>query len=140
MAPHTRNQGNFHENENSINVGNPTPNGNPETLIALAAQLVDLLNMGANANWEVRQDVEEQRGCTFEQFNKQHPPSFEGLPDAVAAENWVLPMEKLMEVMCCTDEQMVRYATFKLTAEAERWWTSNKDHLQQQVGEGVLIT
>jgi hypothetical protein len=35
---------------------------------------------------------------------------------------------------------MVNYATFKLTAEAERWWTSKKDHLQQQVGEGVPIT
>jgi N-glycosylase/DNA lyase len=35
---------------------------------------------------------------------------------------------------------MVSYATFKLTAEAERWWTSKKDHLQQQVGEGVPIT
>lgn len=112
MAPHTRNQGNLHENDNSRNVGNPTPNGNPETLTALAAQLVDLLKMGANANREVRQNEEEQRGCTFEQFNKQHPPSFEGLPDAVAAENWVLQMEKLMEVMCCTDEQMVSYATF----------------------------
>jgi len=49
-------------------------------------------------------------------------------------------MEKLMEVMCCTDEQMVSYATFKLTAEAELWWTSKKDHLQQQVGEGISIT
>jgi hypothetical protein len=58
----------------------------------------------------------------------------------VAAENWVLQMEKLMEVMCCTDEQMVPYATFKFTAEAEHWWTSNKDHFQQQLGEGVPIT
>jgi hypothetical protein len=73
MAPHTRNQGNLHKNENSGNVGNPTPNGNLETLAALAAQLVDLLKMGANANREVRQNEEEQQGCTFEQFNKQHP-------------------------------------------------------------------
>jgi hypothetical protein len=58
----------------------------------------------------------------------------------VAAENWVLQMEKLMEVLCCTDEQMVRYATFKLTVEAERWWTSKKDHLQQQLGRVVPIT
>ncbi|GLT73030.1 hypothetical protein SLA2020_449180 [Shorea laevis] len=36
-------------------------------------------------------------------------------------------MEKLMEVMCCTDDQMVRYATFKLTAEAERWWIAKKN-------------
>jgi hypothetical protein len=48
MAPHTRNQGNLPENENSGNVGNQAPNGNPETLTALAAQLVDLLKMGAN--------------------------------------------------------------------------------------------
>jgi len=27
---------------------------------------VDLLKMGANANREVRQNEEEQRGCTFE--------------------------------------------------------------------------
>jgi hypothetical protein len=49
-------------------------------------------------------------------------------------------MEKLMEVMCCTDEQMVHYATFKMTAEAERWWVSKKDYLQQQLGIGVPIT
>jgi hypothetical protein len=73
MAPHTRNQGNLPENDNGGNVGNPASNGNPETLTALAAQLVDLLKMGANANREVRQNEEEQRGCTFEQFNKQHP-------------------------------------------------------------------
>jgi len=35
---------------------------------------------------------------------------------------------------------MVRYATFKLTPEAERWWTSKKDHLQQQLGKGIPIT
>jgi hypothetical protein len=73
MASHTRNQGNLHENENGRNVGNPMPNGNPETLTALAAQLVDLLKMGTNANREVRRNGEEQQGCTFKQFNKQHP-------------------------------------------------------------------
>jgi hypothetical protein len=40
----------LHENENGGNVGNSALNGNPETLTALAAQLVDLLKMGANAN------------------------------------------------------------------------------------------
>jgi hypothetical protein len=63
---HTRKQGNLHENDNDGNVGYPAPNGNPETLTALAAQLVDLLKMGANANREVRQNAEEQRGCIFE--------------------------------------------------------------------------
>lgn len=53
--------------------------------------------------------------------------------------NWVLQMEKLMEVMNCTDEQMVRYATFKLTAEAERWWMAKREHLKQRLGEGMPI-
>jgi len=44
-----------------------------------------------------------------------------------------------MEVMCCIDKQMVRYAKFKMTAEAERWWVSKKDHMQQ-LAVGVPIT
>jgi hypothetical protein len=101
---------------------------------------VELLARGTNTNQGVKPKEGEQRGCTFEQFNKQRPPIFEGQPDAIAAENWISQMEKLMEVMCCTDDQMVRYATFKLAAEAERWWIAKKEHLQQQLGEGVPIT
>jgi hypothetical protein len=145
MAPHTRNQANNAETENTSRnedeaMRNANMNQNPEALTALAAQLVDLLAMGTNANRGMRTNKEEQHGCTFEQFNKQHPPVFEGQPDAIAAENWVSQMEKLMEVMCCTDDQMVRYATFKLTAEAERWWIAKKEHLQQLLGDGVPIT
>jgi hypothetical protein len=36
-----------------------------------------------------------------------------------------------MEVMNCIDEQKVRYATFKLTAEAIKWWVAKKEHMQQ---------
>jgi hypothetical protein len=75
MAPQTRNQGSHHENESGGAGGNPAPNGNPETLTALAAQIVDLLKMGANANRGASGDGGEPRGCTFEQFNKQHPLS-----------------------------------------------------------------
>ncbi|GLT54744.1 hypothetical protein SLA2020_279180, partial [Shorea laevis] len=42
--------------------------------------------------------------------------------------------------MCCTDDQMVRYATFKLTAEAERWWIAKKEHLEQHLGDDTSIT
>jgi hypothetical protein len=34
---------------------------------------------------------------------------------------------------------MVRYATFKLIAEVEGWWTAKKEHLQQHLDEGVPI-
>jgi hypothetical protein len=44
-----------------------------------------------------------------------------------------------MEVMNCTEEQRVKYVTFYLTAEVERWWTAQKEHLQQGLGVGVTI-
>jgi hypothetical protein len=75
MAPQTRNQGNHHKNESGRAGENPAPNRNPETLAALVAQIVDLLKMGANANRGASKDGAEPRGCTFEQFNKQHPLS-----------------------------------------------------------------
>jgi nitrate/nitrite-specific signal transduction histidine kinase len=49
-------------------------------------------------------------------------------------------VEKLIRVMNCTEDQMVRYATFKLAAEAECWSTAKREHLQQQLGESALIS
>ncbi|GLT65651.1 hypothetical protein SLA2020_380690 [Shorea laevis] len=106
MAPHTRNQANHTDNENTIRNedgiaenANVNPTQNPEALTLLATQLVVLLAKGANTKQGGKQDGGERRGCSLEQFNKQHPLTFEGLSDAVAAENWILQMEKLMEVM-----------------------------------------
>jgi hypothetical protein len=42
--------------------------------------------------------------------------------------------------MNCTNEQMVCYATFKLTAEAEHGWMAKKEHMQQQLGKGMCIS
>jgi hypothetical protein len=51
----------------------------------------------------------------------------------VAAENWVLQIERV-------DGSHVLYRRTKFTAEAERWWISKQDHLQQQLGEAIPIT
>jgi hypothetical protein len=44
-----------------------------------------------------------------------------------------------MEVMNCTEEQRVKYATFYLTVGAERWWMAQKEHLQKRLGAKVTI-
>jgi hypothetical protein len=92
MAPQTRTQANNHENENGgNNIGgtawNHASNKNQKAMTTLAAQLVDLLKMGTNANRGMRPNREEQRVYTFEPFNKQHPLIFEGNPYVVAVEN-----------------------------------------------------
>ena len=39
---------------------------------------------------------------------------FDGGPDPMAAENWLLKMEKLLSALECTDAQKVLYATYAL--------------------------
>ena len=74
--------------------------------------------------------VEARGGCSFKTFMKQNPSSFDGKLDPTEAENWFLQMEKLLEALDCTDSQKVRFATFKLIGEAERWWRSTKAILE----------
>ena len=75
--------------------------------------------MGTNTLREGEMTSKGQQECTFEKFNRQHHLVFEGQPDAIVAENWVLHMEKLMTMMNCTEEQRVKYATFYPTMGAE---------------------
>ncbi|XP_057958535.1 uncharacterized protein LOC131151297 [Malania oleifera] len=63
-----------------------------------------------------------------------NPPAFTGGPDLVAVENWVQEIEEIMVELNCTDKQMVRYAAFKMTGEAKRWWLSMK-LLEDQRGD-----
>ena len=49
-------------------------------------------------------------------------------------------MEKLLEALDCTDSQKVRFATFKLTGEAKRWWRSAKAILEGMDTERNPIT
>ena len=68
--------------------------------------------------------------CSFETFMKQNPPSFDGKPNPMEAENWFLQMEKFLEALDCTDSQKLRFTTFKLIGEAKRWWRSMKAILE----------
>ncbi|XP_040988929.1 uncharacterized protein LOC121236544 [Juglans microcarpa x Juglans regia] len=65
-------------------------------------------------------------GCTFEQFNRTHPPTFDGRGNANAAEYWIQDIEEIFGVLDCTDQQKVKFAAFKLSGEAKRWWNSEK--------------
>ena len=112
MAPPTRSRTNntesgHAEGNEAGNGKNATTNQHPEALTALAAQLVTLLTKGAKDQREGGPLIKTPRGCTFEKFNRQHPSVFEGQPDTIATKNWVLQIENLMEVMNCTEEQMV---------------------------------
>ncbi|XP_057979122.1 uncharacterized protein LOC131165395 [Malania oleifera] len=67
-----------------------------------------------------------EMGCSIEQFTKLKPSAFMGSTDPVCAENWIQEIEKILDVLNCTERQKVTFATFKLAGEAERWWVSVK--------------
>ncbi|KAF5475723.1 hypothetical protein F2P56_007499 [Juglans regia] len=68
----------------------------------------------------------DECGCTIEQFNRMHPPTFDGRGDATIAEDWIQDIEEILRVINCTDIQKVLYSAFKLTGEAKRWWISER--------------
>ncbi|XP_030936661.1 uncharacterized protein LOC115961900 [Quercus lobata] len=58
----------------------------------------------------------------------------------MAAENWLLKMEKLLRALECTDAQKVVYATFALQGSAERWWSGIEQLLRMELGVNTPIT
>ena len=45
----------------------------------------------------------------LEQFQKMKPPVFEGEVDPLQAEGWLLQIEKILDVMNCTEEQKISF-------------------------------
>ncbi|XP_050282151.1 uncharacterized protein LOC126723015 [Quercus robur] len=81
-----------------------------------------------------------REGCTFREFHKQNPPTFDGGPDPMVVENWLLKMEKLLRALECTDAKKVLYATYALQGSADRWWSSTEPLLSTELGRDTPIT
>ncbi|GFY97632.1 hypothetical protein Acr_12g0001730 [Actinidia rufa] len=62
----------------------------------------------------------------IKQFQQLKPPTFYGIPDPMAAESWLLGIERVFEVLSCIDDQKVVYATFTFEGAALIWWQLKK--------------
>ena len=63
---------------------------------------------------------------TIKQFQQLKPPTFHGTPDPMAAESWLLGIERVFEVLPCTEEQKVVFATFTFEGATLVWWQLKK--------------
>ncbi|KAJ0985550.1 hypothetical protein J5N97_003906 [Dioscorea zingiberensis] len=59
---------------------------------------------------------------TIAEFKRTGPPPFEGTTDPDVAEKWIDEMEKAFDVMECTEEEKLRFATYMLQGSAYNWW------------------
>jgi hypothetical protein len=50
------------------------------------------------------------------------PPSFSHSPDPLQADDWIKMVEKMLNIIQCTDREKVLYASGRLEGTAEDWW------------------
>ncbi|XP_057969582.1 uncharacterized protein LOC131158741 [Malania oleifera] len=73
------------------------------------------------------------------QFTQANPLAFAGVLNPIAAEDWIQEIKELLGVLEFIKEQEVKYATYKLVGEANRWWLSAKI-VEEQCPGLVAIT
>ena len=73
----------------------------------------------------------------LKRFNKKNPRSFSTVTSLDDAEHWIAHMEKIFEVLGCSDIYKVRLATYQIEGDALSWWKVYKD---SKVGNGWVAT
>jgi hypothetical protein len=56
------------------------------------------------------------------EFMSHKPPSFSHSPDPLQAEDWIKMVEKMLNIIQCTDREKVLYASGRLEGTAADWW------------------
>ena len=97
-----------------------------ERILEGLVQVVHEVHNNNNAHDEAPQrPVMPEAGAmpraTIKQFQQLRPPTFYGTPDPMAAESWLLGIERIFEVLPCAEEQKVVFATFTFEGAALMW-------------------
>jgi len=77
----------------------------------------------------------ENIGCSMRDFSSHQFWLFDGMHGPMVAEAWVTNIQDLFENLGCTNNQMARYATLRLSGEATIWWKSKKWLLLRETEE-----
>jgi hypothetical protein len=56
------------------------------------------------------------------EFMSHHPPTYSHSSDPLDADDWLKTVTKKLEIVQCTDREMVLYAAGRLTGQAADWW------------------
>lgn len=90
---------------------------------------------------QIQQDAQRNQKAAesqeFFEFRSNNPTQFKGGYDPEEAEHWIQELEKIFEIMACSADRRVTYATFMLMGNAEYWWQGTRRLLE---AEGREIT
>nr|ABA97341.1 retrotransposon protein, putative, Ty3-gypsy subclass [Oryza sativa Japonica Group] len=113
----TRSNGNGPNNPNNNNEGNPT-------LAQVLAQQTQLMNM-------MMQQLQNQQNQgnnhappqnKLAEFLRVRPPIFSSTTNPVEAGDWLHAIEKKLDLLQCTDQEKVSFASHQLHGPASEWW------------------
>nr|ABA96173.1 retrotransposon protein, putative, unclassified [Oryza sativa Japonica Group] len=118
--------------------GNNNNEGNP-TLAQVLAQQTQLMNMMIQQmqnqlNQGNNNAPPPQNKLT--DFLRVRPPTFSSTTNPVEAGDWLHAVEKKLELLQCTDQEKVVFASHQLQGPASEWW----DHFRMNRAEGQPIT
>jgi hypothetical protein len=72
----------------------------------------------------------------FREYNRNHPPEFDGRGEPPEAKRWIKHMERIFRMAVCTEEEKVIFATNQFRGPAEDWWETAR---RRMVNSGMEI-
>nr|AAX94966.1 retrotransposon protein, putative, unclassified [Oryza sativa Japonica Group]AAX96221.1 retrotransposon protein, putative, unclassified [Oryza sativa Japonica Group]ABA92677.1 retrotransposon protein, putative, unclassified [Oryza sativa Japonica Group] len=118
--------------------GNNNNEGNP-TLAQVLAQQTQLMNMMIQ---QMQNQLNQGNNNApppqnkLADFLRVRPPTFSTTTNPVEAGDWLHAVEKKLELLQCTDQEKVVFASHQLQGPASEWW----DHFRMNRAEGQPIT
>ncbi|XP_012567426.1 uncharacterized protein [Cicer arietinum] len=86
--------------------------------------------MAAAMAQQAARDEAASAARALNEFRRQDPPKFKGEHDPDKADLWLQEIEKIFEILHCSDNAKVEYATYLMIGEAEYWWRGAKKMME----------
>ncbi|MCL0184070.1 hypothetical protein M2T59_27910, partial [Klebsiella pneumoniae] len=117
---------NTRSNGNGPNPNNNNNNNNGEnpTLAQVLAQQTQLMNMMMQQfqNQQNQGNNHAPPQNKLAEFLRVRPPIFSSTTNTVEAGDWLHAIEKKLDLLQCTDQEKVSFASHQLHGPASEWW------------------
>nr|AAM74297.1 Putative retroelement [Oryza sativa Japonica Group] len=118
-----------------------TNNGGEPTLAQILAQQTQLINLLVQQAQNQQANNQNQNPPPPPQnkladFLRVRPPTFSSTTNPVEAGDWLHAVEKKLDLIQCTEQEKVSFASHQLHGPAAEWW----DHFRQGRAGGEPIT
>jgi hypothetical protein len=100
------------------------PAGMEQFLTAQTQLLTNMANTITNMQAQMNQAPPPPARDRHREFMSHKPPSFSHSTDPLQADDWIKTVEKMLNIIQCTDREKVLYASGILEGTATDWWNA----------------